>query len=264
MVALHAPFLKKIALLPDKVAKGYPFDLPIFRDRPFDLAFERPITFFVGDNGTGKSTLLEAIARHCGFNLGGGSRDNAYATDAADMPLAAALRFSWLPKVTNGFFLRAESYFNFASYIDGVAADAAGERSAPLREWGGETGLHQQSHGQSMLTLFRHRLGSDRRAIYLLDEPEAALSPRRQLEFLALLHDWAQSGNVQAIIVTHSPIVMGFPDAAILSFDDGQIHETAYRDIDHYRITLDFLADPETGFARAVAAQDKPQRKTKR
>lgn len=248
-------------MLPERVGgTGYPFSLPIFKDRPFELTFERPITFFVGDNGTGKSTLLEAIARHCGFNLGGGSRDNAYATDAADMPLAAALRFSWLPKVTNGFFLRAESYFNFASYIEGLRAEG---HPGIAHTWG-DTGLHDQSHGQSLITLFRRRLGSDRRAIYLLDEPEAALSPRRQLEFLALLHDWAQSGNVQAIIVTHSPIVMGFPGATILSFDGGHIHEIAYRDIDHYRITLDFLADPETGFARAVAASGKPQRKAKR
>jgi predicted ATPase len=249
MANLESPFLKRIALLPEKTRDGYPFSLPIFKKRPFELAFDRPITFFVGDNGTGKSTLLEAIAKHCGFNLGGGSRDNAYATDAADMPLAEALRFSWLPKVTNGFFLRAESYFNFASYIEGLRAEG---HPAIFQTWG-DTGLHDQSHGPSLITLFRRRLGSERRAVYLLDEPEAALSPKRQLEFLALLHDWAESGNVQAIVVTHSPILMGFPDATLLSFDGGRIREVAYRDIDHYRLTLDFLADPEDGFARAVA-----------
>lgn len=255
-------------MLPEYVGTTtYPFSLPIFNGRPFDLAFDRPITLFVGDNGTGKSTLLEAIARHCGFNLGGGSRDNAYATDAADMPLAEALRFSWLPKVTNGFFLRAESYFNFASYIEGLRA----EGHPGIAETWGDTGLHDQSHGQSLITLFRRRLGSDRRALYLLDEPEAALSPKRQLEFLALLHDWAESGNIQAIVVTHSPILMGFPDATLLSFDGGRIREVGYRDIDHYRLTLDFLADPEDGFARAVAdakeaagRQEKIQRKKKR
>ena len=268
---LGPPFLKRIVVLPERVgATGYPFSLPIFKGRPFELAFDRPITLFVGDNGTGKSTLLEAIARHCGFNLGGGSRDNAYATDAADMPLAEALRFSWLPKVTNGFFLRAESYFNFASYIEGIRAEGADESAKIARIWG-DTGLHDQSHGQSLITLFRRRLGSERRALYLLDEPEAALSPKRQLEFLALLHDWAESGNVQAIVVTHSPILMGFPEAALLSFDGGRIREVAYRDIDHYRLTLDFLADPEDGFARAVAdakeadaRQKKAQPKKKR
>lgn len=107
MAALSPPFLRKLTLLTDRPGNAYPFSLPIFRARPFELGFERPITFFVGDNGTGKSTLLEAIARHCGFNLGGGSRDNSYATDQPDQPLADALRFSWLPKVTNGFFLRA-------------------------------------------------------------------------------------------------------------------------------------------------------------
>ncbi len=171
------------------------------------------------------------------------------------MPLAAALRFSWLPKVINGFFLRAESYFNFASYIEQIRA-AGPRESADIGHVWGDTGLHDQSHGQSLITLFRHRLGSERRAIYLLDEPEAALSPRRQLEFLALLHDWVQSGNVQAIIVTHSPIVMGFPDATLLSFDDGAIREVAYRDVDHYRLTLDFLADPEAGTANAIAAAE--------
>jgi predicted ATPase len=267
MANLGSPFLKRIALLPEKTRDGYPFSLPIFKDRPFELAFERPVTLFVGDNGTGKSTLLEAIAQHCGFNLGGGSRDNAYATDAADMPLAQALRFSWLPKVTNGFFLRAESYFNFASYIEGIRAEWAGA----IGETWGDRSLHEQSHGQSLITLFRRRLGSERRAIYLLDEPEAALSPRRQLEFLALLHDWTESGNVQAIVVTHSPILMGFPEATLLSFDGGHIRKVDYRDIDHYRLTLDFLADPEDGFARAVAdakeataQQEKAQPKKKR
>lgn len=253
MSSLSPPFLKRVSLLPDKTAPGYPFDLPIFRYGEFVLAFERPITFFVGDNGTGKSTLLEAIAKHCGFNLGGGSRSNSYATDAADMPLAQALRFSWLPKVTNGFFLRAESYFNFASYIESIRAEGVVERAHIERVWG-KTGLHDQSHGQSLINLFRRRLGSDRRAIYLLDEPEAALSPKRQLEFLALLNDWAQSGNVQAIVATHSPIIMGFPDATLLSFDGGRIREVAYRDVDHYRLTLDFLADPGAGTARAIAA----------
>jgi predicted ATPase len=252
MATFAAPFLRHVALLPDKMASGYPFDLPIFRHGAFKLAFERPITFLVGDNGTGKSTLLEAIAKHCGFNLGGGSRSNSYATDAADMPLAGALRFSWLPKVTNGFFLRAESYFNFASYIESIRAEGVEERAHIERVWG-KTGLHDQSHGQTLITLFRRRLGTSQRAIYLLDEPEAALSPKRQLEFLALLNGWARSGNVQAIIVTHSPIIMGFPGATLLSFDGGRIGEVAYRDVDHYRLTLDFLADPEAGTARAIA-----------
>lgn len=270
MAALSPPFLRKLTLLTDRPGNAYPFSLPIFRARPFELGFERPITFFVGDNGTGKSTLLEAIARHCGFNLGGGSRDNSYATDQPDQPLADALRFSWLPKVTNGFFLRAESYFNFASYIEGIRAEDADASAKTAQVWG-DTGLHDQSQGQSLITLFRRRLGSDRRAIYLLDEPEAALSPRRQLEFLALLRGWAQSGNVQAIIATHSPILMGFPEATLLSFDGGGIHAVAYRDTDHYRITLDFLADPDQGVARALAAaeaqgtgQRESQRKKKR
>ena len=248
---LKPPFLKKLSLLPEKVThRNYPFNLPILQNRQFALAFETPITFFIGENGTGKSTILEAIAQHCGFNRGGGSRDHAYETAAQPIELAGALRLSWLPKVTNGFFLRAESFFNFATYIDEMRLEWRGDIEASY----GPRGMHGQSHGESFLALFRHRLGADWRSIYLLDEPEAALSPARQLEFLRLLHAWDRSGKAQLIIATHSPIIMSYPDAMILSFDGGTVHEVSFRDTDHYRITHAFLLDPDAHFNSLFAA----------
>ena len=250
---LKAPFLKKLILLSEKsVHQGYPFDLAIFRDRRFELTFDRPITLFVGENGTGKSTVLEAIARHCGFNLGGGSRDHHYENAPPAMELADALRLSWLPKVTNGFFLRAESFFNFASYIDAMAH----EWPADIARSYGSRPLHGQSHGESLLALFSNRFGSDRRSVYLLDEPEAALSPKRQLEFLAMLDEWHRSGKAQFIIATHSPIILSYPNATLLSFDGGAIHETRFEDTEHYRVTRSFLLDPAAHLAALFAAAE--------
>ena len=244
---LKTPFLKRLALLPERMEPdSYPFNLPVLDGGRLELVFDRAITFFVGDNGTGKSTLLEAIAQQCGFNLGGGSRDHRFGGTPHDMPLAEALRLSWLPKLTEGFFLRAESFFNFASYIDEVST---------VKRYG-ERRFHEQSHGQSFFALFRNRLGDDRRAIYLLDEPEAALSPQRQVEFLKLLQAWEPAGNFQLIIATHSPIIMSYPNATLLSFDGGRIHPVVYTDTDHYKVTRAFLMDHETATAALLADED--------
>jgi predicted ATPase len=244
---LRAPFLKRLSLLPERMqGDSYPFNLPVLAGGSLELAFDHAITFFIGDNGTGKSTLLEAIAQQCGFNLGGGSRDHRFGGTPHDMPLADALRLSWLPKVTEGFFLRAESFFNFASYIDDVGS---------LRRYGGRR-FHEQSHGQSFFALFRHRLGEGRRGVYLLDEPEAALSPQRQIEFLKLLHAWERTGNFQLIIVTHSPIIMSYPQAALLSFDGGRIRPVRYTETDHYKVTRAFLMDHESYMTALLADEE--------
>ena len=246
---LKAPFLKRLTLLPERMqAEDYPFNLPILEGGRLVLRFDRAITFFVGDNGTGKSTLLEAIARQCGFSVLGGGRNQAY-RDKVDGPdLAPALRLSWLPKVSKGFFLRAESFFDFANYIDGMGAEG--------QEPYGRKSLHAQSHGQSFFALFENRLRGTRQAIYLLDEPEAALSPRRQIEFLGLLHAWEEPGNVQMIIATHSPIIMSYPGATLLSFDGGRIQPARYTETDHYRITRRFLMDHESMLERLFAPDD--------
>ena len=244
---LKAPFLKRLTLLPERLQTGdYPFNLPILEEGRLELTFDRPVTFFIGDNGTGKSTLLEAIAKHCGFGLGGGSRHHQFSGGARDQPLAQSLRLSWLPKVSEGFFLRAESFFNFASYIDAVSDPGS---------YGG-TPLNEQSHGQAFLAWFRNRFHVRRPTIYLLDEPEAALSPTRQLEFLRMLREWDVSGLAQFIIATHSPIIMSYPGATLLSFDGGRIEPTPYTQTDHYRITRRFLMDHESVLRQLFAEDD--------
>ena len=250
---LKAPFLKRLTLLPERMkADEYPFNLPILEGGRLALTFDRAITFFVGDNGTGKSTLLEAIARQCGFSVLGGGRNQAH-RDSFDGPeLASALRLSWLPKVTKGFFLRAESFFDFATYIDTMGAEG--------QEPYGRKSLHAQSHGQSFFALFENRLRGARQAIYLLDEPEAALSPQRQIEFLGLLRAWEEPGNVQMIIATHSPIIMSYPGATLLSFDGGRIRPARYTETDHYRVTRRFLMDHESVLRQLFAQDDEEDR----
>ncbi|MGH7930424.1 MAG: AAA family ATPase, partial [Candidatus Binatia bacterium] len=153
----------------------YPFNLRAFSNG-IDLALRSNVTFFVGENGSGKSTLLEAIAECCGFNAEGGSRDHHFASFGERSELANALRLSWGAKITEGFFLRSESFYNFATYVDEISN---------LRAYGGKS-LHEQSHGESFLALFVNRF---EQGIYILDEPEAALSPQRQLSFLKIIHD---------------------------------------------------------------------------
>jgi predicted ATPase len=227
-------FLKRITLERDNIPSfnKYPFSIPSIKNL-HQLDLKNNVIFFVGENGSGKSTLLEAIANKCEFNTAGGGRNNNYDVHASESALGDFIRLSWLPKVTNGFFLRAESFYNFASHVDEVRAfDSYGGRS-----------LHKQSHGESFLSLFLNRFKG--RAIYLLDEPEAALSPQRQLSFLKILHDLVSSGDSQFIIATHSPILLGYPNATILSFDNGAIKEIDYEMTDHYQITRYFLQNRE-------------------
>ena len=238
-----APFLHRIESLPEKMdGSTYPFNLRAFSSG-IDLALRSNVTFFVGENGSGKSTLLEALAEICGFNPEGGNRDHHRATFADRSALAQALRLTWRPKVTQGFFMRAESFFNFATYIEQVS---------DLRAYGGKS-LHQQSHGESFLALFAHRF---EQGIYLLDEPEAALSPQRQLSFLRILHDLASPGHAQFLIATHSPIILSYPGAVLYDLDGDAIRETSYRDTRHFLVTRDFLNAPERFFKHLFAAAE--------
>lgn len=224
-------YLKSIRLNEERIADReiYPFDIPAIRTLG-EITISRAVTFFVGENGSGKSTLLEAIADKCGFNTAGGGRNNYFEADAADAALGNYLTLGWMPKVTNGFFLRAETFHQFASHIDSI-------EEGPLSY--GEKSLHHQSHGEAFLSLFQHRFG--RKAIYLLDEPEAALSPQRQLAFLSLLNDLTINGDCQFIIATHSPILLGYPDSCILNFDGERLEEVEYEETDHYQITKNFM-----------------------
>jgi predicted ATPase len=195
----------------------------------------------VGENGSGKSTLLEAIADSFGFGMQGGSRNMTHAAnpDGAIRELSRALRLSWRKKPRQGYFLRTESFFDVATYIDELAEDDA----QAYESYGGKS-LHQQSHGESFLALFQHRFGDE--GLYLLDEPEAALSPQRQLSFLVILHRLASTAPAtQFVIATHSPIVLAYPNAQIFSFDSGAIVEIGYRETDSYKIASGFLRDPE-------------------
>jgi len=229
-------FLKKITLLEKDIPSfdGYPFSIPSIKSLE-EINLEKDVTFFVGENGSGKSTLLEAIADKCDFNTAGGGRNNTYDVYAAESELANYIRLSWLPKITNGFFLRAETFYHFATHIDEMDNDG-------FNSYGGRS-LHEQSHGESFFSLFLHRFKG--KAIYLLDEPEAALSPAKQLSFLRVIHDLVSEGNVQFIIATHSPILLGYPDADILSFDNGHISKTDYEMTDHYKLTKYFLQHRE-------------------
>lgn len=241
---LRAPFLKRISLMPEKVKEEcFPFTQLSFLAPNWSLDLGSAITILVGENGSGKSTLIEAIAKSAGFPALGGSQNHSPGTDRDYNSLALALRLSWLPKVSNGFFFRAESFFSLAGYIDDVAN---------LGFYGGRK-MHQQSHGESFLALFKNRLESSARAIYLLDEPEVALSPTRQLAFLRILRQWQQSGQVQAIIATHSPILMALPGAELLSLDGGAIHPVRLDETEHYRVTRAFLADPDKALLELFA-----------
>jgi predicted ATPase len=247
--ASGSPFLTRITLREDLVEPGaHPFDLPVLSGG-LDLRIESTVTFFVGENGSGKSTLLEALSWNAGFSSQGGNRDHRRTDDDTGGTLGRALSLGWRQKVAGGFFMRAETFFNFASCLEAVGST--------FDAYGGQS-LHQQSHGEAFLAVFQHRFKS---GLYLLDEPEAALSPQRQLAFLGILHELTRTGAAQFVIATHSPILLAFPGATILSFDGQQVSEIAYRDTEPYRITRDFLEAPER-FFRHLFADDAPSANT--
>ncbi|WP_374303442.1 AAA family ATPase [Ferrovibrio sp.] len=244
---LTAPFLRRIALDPDRVERdAFPFTTLPFLDDGFALDFDAAVTIIVGENGSGKSTLVEAIAQAAGFSAQGGSHDHRTGMAETDNALVRALRLSWLPKVNRGFFFRAESFFNYQSYIDAAHVESG---LAPPR-------MHHRSHGEAYMQAFEERMQGKQREIYILDEPEVALSPQRQLAFLRILHLWQTGGQVQAIIATHSPILMSLPGAALLSLDGGALHPVRLEDTEHYRVTRSFLADPARYMAGLFADLD--------
>lgn len=204
-----------------------------------ELKLTRPITFFAGENGSGKSTLLEAIAAAYGFNPEGGSKNFNFSTQESHSRLFNRLRLvKGVPYARDGFFLRAESFYNVATEVDRL------DREAPspsfLKSYGGKS-LHRQSHGESFLALALNRFQAN--GLYILDEPEAALSPSRQLTLLARFHQLVQQ-NAQFLIATHSPLLMAYPDAEILWLDDVGMRPVSYTDTEHYLITRRFLENP--------------------
>ncbi len=225
--------LKKISLLREKVTdwKKYPFTVPVIRALE-ELELKSQVTYFVGENGSGKSTLLEAIASHAGFAVEGGTRNFAMQTTDSSSSVFAlrdVLRISWSRKNINGYYLRAESFFNNATYIDEVGyLEAYGHKS-----------LHEQSHGESFLALLENKFRPG--GLFIMDEPEAALSPARQLSLLVIMRALLKHPDTQFIISTHSPIVLSYPEATILSFDDGKIREISYEESLPYEVYSSFL-----------------------
>ncbi|HBE69276.1 MAG TPA: AAA family ATPase [Planctomycetaceae bacterium] len=217
----------------------YAFQIAALRDLS-SLPLHDKVTFFVGENGSGKSTLLEAIAIAAGLNAEGGSRNFNFATSASHSDkLHRALRLVRYHRLApDAWFLRAESLFNVASEIDRLDREPA--PTAPLINSYGGKSLHEQSHGEAFISLVAHRFSQ---GFYLLDEPESALSPQRQLEFLILMHQMVSQAS-QLIIATHSPMIMSYPDAWIYEFSQDGIERIAFEDTEHFNVTKTFLDNP--------------------
>lgn len=245
-------YLHTIALQRGEVPgfSEYPFDIPAVRHLDI-LPLHPKVTFFVGENGSGKSTLLEAIAEKLGFNMEGGSKNTNLAMHQYRSALTSKITISRTHlRPMDGFFLRAESYHNFATDMDTL--EATPWCGGALRSYGGKS-LHAQSHGESFFATLIHRLGGH--GIYLFDEPEAALSPQRQMSLLVRMHDLIGEFS-QFIIATHSPILMAYPDAWIYQFSEDGIQRIAYEDTDHYQITSRFMRDPKGMIHRLLGTQE--------
>ncbi len=226
--------------MPDRypTATDYPFNLPIFRiTRSVD--FSKPVSFFVGENGSGKSTLLRAIAMKSGIHIWEGMERTRFHYNRHEKDLHRYISAEWAEAPVPGSFFASEIFRNFAVNLD----EWASMSPATLEYFGGKS-LLEQSHGQCHMSFFRSRFRI--RGLYLLDEPENALSPKRQIELLQLLDRTGKEGHAQFIIATHSPILMALPGAEIFSFDRAPVAKMDYEDTDHYRIYRTFLNDRKT------------------
>ncbi len=235
------PYLKSITLdRPEgKTARSFPFNIPAIANFK-RMDFHPDVTFLVGENGSGKSTLLEAIASSMQIGGEGGTGNFVVEDRYGDAKLSDFVRGKKsFQKPRDRFFLRAESFFNIADYLEDLwrDPDACTSKYQVFKRYGGKS-LHEQSHGESFLALLTHGLGG--KGFYLFDEPEAALSPSRQLSALVRIHDLVQDQS-QFIIATHSPILMAYPNAKIFFFDNAGCRQIGFEETEHYKITRDFL-----------------------
>ena len=229
--------LKGVTFQPEKypTREYYPFMLPIFHQTKH-ITFDAPVTLFVGENGTGKSTLLEALARACGIHIWRMSEGVRYEANPYEDHLPRYLALDWAQGRVPGSFFGSDIFRDFAQFLDEWAASDPGQ----LEYFGGRS-LVTQSHGQSLMSFFRSRYQI--KGIYLMDEPETALSPRSQLELLDILGKMSEAGHAQFIVATHSPILLACPNARIYSFDHVPVRPVAYEDTEHYQIYKSFLDD---------------------
>jgi predicted ATPase len=257
-IDMPAPYLRRVwldrSVVTDRAA--YPFCLP-FLQGEFELSFDRPITIIAGENGTGKSTLLEGIAVMAGFDEAGGGKghmpvDHSEAIEAMGGELSTALRAGWLPKITNGWFFRAESFFAVARYLDYA------NRPIPGVPGGVQPDFLSHSHGEGFLRFFQERC--QRQGIFIFDEPESALSPARQMEFLKLMWRMEQSTICQIIMATHSPMLMAYPNARLLRLSKYGLEPVTVEQTDHYKVMREFCDDP-AGFVEAAIEEWTPRRR---
>ena len=230
----HPLFVRSVALDRGSVPSfdEYPFSLPVVRNLR-EIDFDSQVTFLIGENGSGKSTLIEALAVKSGFNAEGGSKNFNFETLRSTSPLHEYLHVTRGHKrPSDGYFLRAESFFNVATEID----------QRDLAAWYGGRSLHAMSHGESFFTLLNERLLGG--GLYIFDEPEAALSPTRQMAMLTRIHELVLDAS-QLIIATHSPILMAYPGAQILELAEGEIRRVEYEETEHYQVTRRFFARRE-------------------
>jgi predicted ATPase len=237
----ETPFLRSIGLIHDRIEhpEEYPFSLPAVRGLDgLELA---TVTYFIGENGSGKSTILEALAVASRFNAEGGTINFNFATRHSESDLHRCIRIARTRQPRTGFFLRAETFYNVATEVERIGANSKGAY--------GERNLHEQSHGESFLSLMKHRFGPN--GLYILDEPEAALSPSRQLSLLVRMSELVEDGS-QFIIATHAPIVLAYPGATIYLLDQTGITRVAYDETEHVQLTRDFLNDRDRFLRRLL------------
>ena len=235
--------VSSIRLLADQypTRDHYPFNLPLFQQTR-DVTFTSPVTFFAGENGSGKSTLLEALAHKCGIHIWRPNERARVDHNPYEGELHRFIRVDWRDRPVPGSYFSADIFKNFAVNLDDWASTDPGQ----LDYFGGRS-LLTQSHGQSLLSFFTNRYRI--RGLYLLDEPETALSPQSQLELLRILRDMSRAGHAQFVVASHSPILLACPDAVIYSFDRSPIGRVAYEDTDYFRVYRDFMNDRQSFLA---------------